>query len=250
MNKSLLKIDVLPTFRIFDERENGMVHTPYEIETAFFSCISKGSEADLRMMLQKFVDSGITTGKLSSNNIRQIQYWAVCCITLGTRYAIAGGANETVCFNFSDECILTIDKMNNEVDILDYLFEKSIELTNIVKESKFSNYSGHVKKCLKIINTHLFDELNLSYLAKECSLSKDHLSMIFKKATGCTIPQYIKNERLEASKELLCSGMSVSQTAYTLGFGTESHFIKSFKDKFGTTPGKYTKQGLYYGKIF
>ncbi len=241
MSNNKLKIDVLPSSHLFDERENGMVHTPYEIETAFYSSIGRGNVEEMKAMLRTLFNSGIVTGKLSSNDFRQIQYWAVCCVAIATRYAIAGGADETFCYNFSDECIMKIDVMKTEQEILDYLVEKCIELTAVVGESKLSGYPKAVKKCLKFINTRLFTELTLPEIAHECGMSKDHLSVLFKKYTGITIPQYIKKERLNASKELLKSGMSISQAAYTVGFSTESYFIKCFKDEFGETPAFFAK---------
>lgn len=234
-----LKIEILPSARLFDEREYGMTHTPYEIETAFYSSIGRGNVDEMEAMLQKLIESGVVAGKLSSNNIRQMQYWAVCCVAIATRYAIAGGADETKTYNFSDECIVKIDSMKNESEILDFLLEKSRELTVMVSESKLDSYPKAVKKCLKIINARLFEKLSLSEIANECGISKDHLSLLFKKNLGVTVPQYIKKERLNAAKELLKSGMGISQIAYTVGFSTESYFIKCFRDEFGMTPNKF-----------
>ncbi len=239
MDGKKLKIDVLPSARLYDEREHGLTHTPYEIETAFYSSIGRGNVDEMKELLKKLLDSGIVAGKLSQNNIRQMQYWAVCCVAIATRYAVAGGADETFAYNFSDECILKIDSMQNENEIFAFLYEKSIELTAVVNENKHANYPKHVRKCLKIINTRLFENLSLDILAKECGISKDHLSMLFKESIGLTIPKYIKNERLDAAKDLLKNGMSISQAAYTVGFATESYFIKCFKDRFGLTPGNF-----------
>ncbi len=236
-----LRIDVLPSARLFDEREHGLVHTPYEIETAFYSSIGRGNVDEMKAMLQKLIESGIVTGKLSLNNFRQMQYWAVCCVAIATRYAIAGGADETLAYNFSDECIMQIDSMKRENEILEFLLEKSVQITSIVHKSKFENYPRVIKKCLKLINTHLFEKLSLTRLSEECELSKDYLTVVFKKNTGMTIPQYIKKERLNAAKDMLQSGADISQAAYTVGFSTESYFIKCFKDEFGITPGEFIK---------
>lgn len=239
MKSPKMKIEVLPSARLFDEREYGLSHTPYEIETAFYSCIGRGSVEDVNAMLQKFLESGIVAGKLSANNIRQIQYWAVCCVAIATRYAIAGGLDENFAYNFSDECVMKIDLMSTENEILDFLLSKCMELTVTVKESKLGSYPKAVRKCLKTINTRLFDRLSLDVLSEDCGVSKDHLSLLFKNNLGITIPQYIKKERLNAAKDLLKSGMSISQTAYTVGFSTESYFIKCFRDEFGITPKKF-----------
>lgn len=241
MNKKI-KIEVLPSSRLFDEREYGLIHTPYEIETAFYSSIGRGNVDEMKAMLEKFIENGIVTGRLSSNNIRQMQYWAVCCVAIATRYAIAGGVDETFAYNFSDECIMKIDSMESESEIFEFLSEKSIQLTVTVGKSKLNGYPRAVKQCLKLINTRLFDELNLTALADECRISKDHLSFTFKKHIGVTVPHYIRRERLKSAKDLLKSGMSVSQTAYTVGFSSESYFIKCFKDEFGVTPGKFPEK--------
>lgn len=239
MNASGIKITVLPSARLFDEREYGIVHTPYEIETAFYSSIGRGNVEEMQSLLQKLLESGIVAGKLSSDNIRQMQYWAVCCIALATRYAIAGGLDENKAFNYSDECVLKIDSMSGEKEIFDFLIEKSTQLTMMVNRSRYGCYPKAVRKCLQIINSGLFQKLSLTELAKECGVSKDYLSQLFKNNIGITIPQYIKKERLEASKELLKNGMPVSQIAYTVGFTTESYYIKCFKDEYGVTPLKY-----------
>lgn len=236
MNASGIKITVLPSSRIFDEREYGIIHTPYEIETAFFSAIGRGDVEEVQALLHKLLESGIVAGKLSSDNIRQMQYWAVCCVAIATRYAIAGGLDEIKAFNYSDECIIKIDSMTNEKEIFDFLIENCTCLTKMVKQSKHGNYPKAVRKCLRIINERLFQKLSLTSLAEECGISKDYLSLLFKKNTGITIPQYIKKERLEASKELLKGGMPISQIAYTVGFSTESYYIKCFKDMYGITP--------------
>lgn len=239
MNGYGIKIRVLPSSRLFDEREYGIVHTPYEIETAFYSSIGRGNVEEMQSLLKKLLESGIVTGKLSSNNIRQMQYWAVCCIALATRYAIAGGLDENKAFNYSDECIMNIDSMQSEKEIFDFLVEKSTHITEMVSKSKYGCYPKAVRKCIQIINARLFQKLSLTAIAEECEVSKDYLSQLFKENLGITIPQYIKKERLEASKELLKNGMPISQIAYTVGFTTESYYIKCFKDEFGVTPLKF-----------
>lgn len=242
MNGKTLNYEVLPSNRLFDEREEGKTHTSYEIENAFYTTIKRGDVVEMKAMMAKLMNNNLVLGRLSKNSFRQMQYWAVCCITIGTRYAIAGGLDETEAFNFSDECIMKIDSLSNEEEILNLLMKKSEELTLMVKNSKQKlNYPKAVRKCLSYINTNLFAPLPLETLAEHCCLSKDYLSLIFKKSVGITIPQYIKSERLKESKELLANGMTISETAYTVGFGSDSYFIKCFKEEFGVTPKNFLK---------
>lgn len=238
MNDSF-NIEVLPSNRLLDEREHESLHTPYELETAFYSSIARGNTEEMKAMLERLMKDKVYVGRLSFNSLKQVQYWAVCCVAIATRYAIIGGLNETTAYNFSDECILKIDSMREEKQIVAFLTEKSFELTEMVNEAKNGEkYPRYVRICLREINQYLFSDLSADFLAKQCGVSKDHLCMLFKKATGMTIAKYIKTERLKAAKELLEGGMSVSATAYTVGFCSESYFIKCFKDYYGVTPKK------------
>lgn len=233
-------IEVLPTSNIIEERELCISHTPFEIEKMFYSCISRGDVEELEHMMMRLFENKIVVGKLSSNNLRQIQYTAVCSITLATRYAIIGGLDETIAYNFSDECIMKIDSIKETDQILDFLIKKSKEITLMVAKTKNRlKYPKPVNKCLKYISSNLFEKLNLSNIAKECNVSKDYLSLLFKKSLGITIPQYIKKERLNIAKELIQKNIEISKIAYTIGFCSESYFIKCFKDEFGITPLEY-----------
>ena len=86
----LLNIQILPQADdpSFEQRESGMAHTSYREETAFLSAIQQGDVERVKQLLGQYIKSGIVVGRLSTNSIRQMQYWAVCCVTLGTRYAI------------------------------------------------------------------------------------------------------------------------------------------------------------------
>ncbi|MGN1444571.1 MAG: helix-turn-helix domain-containing protein [Acutalibacteraceae bacterium] len=231
-------IIVLPSAKTSDERENALFHTPYEIEKAFYSSIKEGNVTKMKIQAQKLLESKITVGKMSDDKLRQVQYWAVCCIAVAMRYAIDGGAKERTAYNFADECILKIDKMRNEEEIIAFLLKKSEELTAIVNESKTAGYPYAVKKCLNVIDARLFERLNLRLVAESVGMSQDHLSKLFKAHIGMGIPDYIKKERLSAAREMLRSGMKISQAAYTVGFGSESYFIKCYREAYGKTPGQ------------
>ena len=215
--------------------------TTHEIETAFFSSVSRGDVDGVNTMIKMLLKSGIVTSKLAKDDTKPLKYWAINTIAIATRYAIIGGADETACYNFTDEAIMQIDGLTEESDILQFLFKKSLQLTAVVNKVQQNTHPKAVRDALKIINTRLFEDLRLDILASECGISKDHLSLLFKKSFNVTIPQYIKSQRLAAAKDMLKRGMSLSEVAYTTGFSTESYFIKCFKDEYDMTPGEFIK---------
>lgn len=242
---SIYKINILDESCIFEERENGIIHTPFALETAFLSSVKKGSRTDVKIMINNMVDSGITIGKMSSDNLTQMKYWAVSSFTLLTRSAIQGGLDETTAYNFADNCIINIDKMTKVDDIVEYLIQKCITITDMVAENRENSvYPQPIRKCLHYINTHLHEKLDVATLSKECGLSDDYLSYLFKKNMGINLSKYIRTQRLQSSKEMLKDNYSVSDIAYYLGFCSESYFIFCFKKEFGKTPKQFRNQIL------
>lgn len=240
---SKYKINVLDESHIFGERENGIIHTPYKFETAFLSSVKKGSRTDVKTMINQMIQSGINIGKMSGDSLRQMQYWAISVFTLITRAAIDGGLDETTAYNFSDNCIMAVDNMTMIDEIVEYIMQKCIELTDMIAESRENSvYPQPIRKCLHYINTHLHEKLNVSTLSKECGLSEDYLSFLFKKNLGINLSSYIRNQRLQASKEMLNGNYTVSDIGYYLGFCSESYFISCFKKEFGKTPKQFRNQ--------
>ncbi len=245
MKEYLKSIEILPNEKEnmeFWERENKKSHTSYESEILLFSCIMHGDTERLGSCFEKLMQDGIVTGKLSENSLRQIKYWAVSCITIGTRYAIQGGLPEMEAFNLSDSYIRDIDMIDNEQEILDYLVKVSFNLTAKIKSIKTQhNYPSPIRKCVSFIDKNLHSKISLDELGEISGLSKDYLSQLFKKTTGITITEYIMKKRLSSAKQLLDRDISISDTAYALGFCSESYFISCFKKKYGITPKEYVR---------
>ncbi len=243
MKEYLKSIEILPygENNIMNwERENSKTHTSYETETMLYSCIMHGDDETLSLLLDKIFSSGIVAGRLSNDSLRQMKYWAVSCVTIGTRYAIQGGLPEMDAYNMSDAAIRHIDLCSDENEIVSYIVEKSHELAKAVKSIKLKyRYPASIRKCVSYIDKNLHSKIKLTQLAEASGLSKDYLSQLFKKTTGVTVSDYIKKRRLSASKQLLDSGISISETAYRLGFCSESYFISCFKKEYGMTVREY-----------
>lgn len=81
-------------------------------------------------------------------------------------------------------------------------------------------------------------------LADYFSLSQGHLRRLFNFAFKQSLSGYIRSRRLsESLEELLKNDTSVLDIALTYGFEYEQTFIRSFKQKFGITPGDFRKNG-------
>lgn len=70
--------------------------------------------------------------------------------------------------------------------------------------------------------------------------SQEHLTRLMKKFYNTTPTSFINSLRLyEAAKLLLNSNLLVSEIMYEVGFNNVSHFMKLFKERFGSSPKNY-----------
>jgi AraC-like DNA-binding protein len=242
------KIQVLssyPADPYYSELESENKHTPYETEVIFYGCIERGDVEGTRKMISALWNSSIVVGRMSYNDLRQMQYFAVCCITLGIRAAIKGGVSEVTAYSLSDEYIQKIDSMKSGEQVLEFLSAKAVELAVLVAKNERKKIAHPiVKKAVHYIEENLHQKITTLQVASFCSVSKDHLSLLFKQNTGETVTKYILREKLQESRRLINRGLSNSQIAYQLGFCSESHFIAKYKEHYGNTPGKERKGDL------
>lgn len=91
---------------------------------------------------------------------------------------------------------------------------------------------------IKYINENIHEQINLGDLSKQLYMSGPNFTYLFKKSTGLTPGEYIKDKKLELSAAYL-KNHSVTDVAYDLGYMNLSYFIKIFKDKYNLTPKQY-----------
>lgn len=98
-----------------------------------------------------------------------------------------------------------------------------------------------VRKVSEIVEANYGStELSLSMLAEAVFLSANHLGVVFKKATGKTVHEYIAEVRMaKAEERLRLSKRKVAQIAAEVGIPNTSYFCSLFKQSYGMTPGEY-----------
>lgn len=240
-----INIEVLPkdvTNPMFEQRESGRTHTPYEAEQSFYDCIRRGDVEELEKRVSYYVDNALVVGRMSNDSVRQTQYMAVSCITLATRYAIEGGLDQPVAYNLSDSYIQQIDKLNDSEAIMKYISQKAQELTLLVNQSSAqTKYVSYVRKAIKYISAHLHDRITVQEVADVCKVSADYISVLFKRDTGYSLSRYILRQKLEESKSLL-GKYEYSAIGYYFGFCSQTYYISCFKNEFGMTPRQYAQK--------
>lgn len=94
-----------------------------------------------------------------------------------------------------------------------------------------------IRKALRFIQEHYAEDLSVQDIADAVSLSRYHLSRLFKEATGVTLLACLNDVRMKKARELLeQGGLTVSEISLRVGFRSASYFDKKFKQFYGCSP--------------
>jgi AraC-like DNA-binding protein len=94
-----------------------------------------------------------------------------------------------------------------------------------------------LRRVLEYVEGHLEEDLSLSLLAKEATMSIFHFSRAFRQSTGQSPYQYVLHRRIEHAKVLLRSSkLTVGEIGLRTGFVQQNHFARLFQKKTGVTP--------------
>ena len=94
-----------------------------------------------------------------------------------------------------------------------------------------------ILKAKELLVEDLQNEMTIVELARAVGINQQKLKQGFKQVFGVPIKQYLRNTRLETARVLIQEGtMSVRAAATQVGYHSQSHFSKKFKEKFGVLP--------------
>lgn len=97
-----------------------------------------------------------------------------------------------------------------------------------------------VNKVIVLLREHLAEPPDLLELGRRVGCSPFHLSRTFSQELGVTIPQYLRQLRMERAAELLISGkFNVTEAALEVGYSSLSHFSQAFCQTMGCCPNLY-----------
>ena len=101
-----------------------------------------------------------------------------------------------------------------------------------------------IHKAITFMELHFREKITLEQLAKLSGYNPTYFSELFRKATGQSYIQRLRDVRLRYAAVLLGSGVSVSDACYASGFGSLSNFLTAFKEKYGVPPSAHCKSGI------
>lgn len=233
---------------VFDNRENSQTHNSYSQELRLMGCIERG---DLKM-LEKCQQERITGsfGKLAHNMDRSVRNVCISVIALSSRAAIRGGVNSEIAFSLCDAYIMKIEALHDLRDLQPLVEGAQLNFASMVKRLKaetaqLTQNIRHplIEKSKNYIQAHLHGKITVNEVAEKLRTNPNYLSSLFKRYEGISFSDFVMREKIALAKNLLIySQSSYGEIAATLGFSSQSHMGKHFKQITGMTPIQFRKR--------
>ena len=226
-------------YREFFQRENGLLHSPYEKELEFYAAVSSGNIERVKELYTPLAVEGY--GKLSKDKIRNIKYHLVITIALIARFCIEAGMPTETAYTISDIYINRLDESTTEQQLSDIHRETFLEYAKRMQKLNSGDaYSKHILMCIDLIYDNIYKGIRVGELADELGLTPQYLSKLFRSEVGMTISEYIMSRRIQAAENMLkFSDYTPLDISNYLNFSSHSHFISAFRRHTGMTPKQY-----------
>ena len=106
------------------------------------------------------------------------------------------------------------------------------------KERENHNFE-RMEVIIAYVKANYKEDISLNDAAKLINVSPEHFCRLFKKHTGQTFLEYVNAIRLiHFHQELLSTDYNINELMERSGITNYKVFIRSFKETYGTTPGK------------
>ncbi|MBP2097370.1 helix-turn-helix domain-containing protein [Enterococcus rivorum] len=222
---------------------DGVIRQSYQKEKEIINAIQNGDVQLTKKTFESFRSIDFPETKPYQDEVRHKKNMLISVVPIATRAAIEGGLAKDIAYTMSDHYIREIEQfpfIPDSATLYSYVEGILTDYAEKVARIKRQSTSGYIFQCQQIIYLNIYGKLTVEDLATKLALSKNYLSSLFKKKVGCTIKEYILQQKIaEAQFLLLNSSHSFQEISTMLHFSNQSHFINVFKKQIGMTPKQY-----------
>jgi YesN/AraC family two-component response regulator len=172
--------------------------------------------------------------------LRNAKNYAVIMNTLLRKAAEKGGVHPVYLDRLSSEFAAKIERFEALSGIPSLMSEMFRSYARLVRKHSLKKFSPIVQNSILIIDADLSADLSASTLAQGQNVSLGYLSTVFKKETGKTVSEYVRERRMEYAEYLLAgTTLQVQTISLHCGIMDAQYFSKLFKKQTGLTPNQY-----------
>lgn len=189
----------------------------------------------------------VSSGTLSSHLIRHQKNFFIKLETIVARASIEAGLDVDEIFSLEEMYIRKCESLEDIDRIKNLQYHMIIDFADRVNKMNQYNQNNSllVSQISKYIQNHISESIKTSDIANYLNKSRGRITTEFKNQTGVNLSDFIRIKKIEEAEELLSrTNKSLVFISNYLGFSSQSHFCKVFKDIKGVTPYQYRKKKL------
>lgn len=222
-------------------RISGYYHHQYEFEKMSLIALLHGDEQswESELTLSTYKDV------LAPQPFRAMKNAAICLVAVICRVAIDIGVDPEQSFSLSDYFIEKIEKQTDKGKLQALVTDILQTYKAATIEKHACTYSIPVNRSIRYINQHLYGPCRSEDVAKAADVHPAYLSSLFKKVMEIGLSKYIRQMKLDESRNLLAqTSYSITEIAEILGFCDTAYFSNTFKKAYGTSPRAFRQSSL------
>ena len=109
-------------------------------------------------------------------------------------------------------------------------------------EQRLGREQKAIRRARRYIDENFAQGISLGQLAEHVSLSPYYLLRVFRAEIGMPPYTYLESVRIRHAQRFIEAGQPLVEVAFAVGFSSQSHFTRHFKQIIGVTPGQYAQQ--------
>lgn len=140
---------------------------------------------------------------------------------------------------------LNVASANNDDEYSFHLLNSILGKICRLNNPHTRGYMSRVQKAMLYIQNNFRNNIGLSDVASDASVTPSYMSSVFSKECGVSFKEYLNTLRYDYAKKLLeYSDMTVTEICYESGFSDYANFERHFKEKFSVSPKQYRAREL------
>jgi len=229
-----------------DEQKNvlnrmKMMEARYAYENELMEIISKGLSHRAELMIGGV--SKVTVEQRLSDSVRNMKNYCIICNTLMRKAAEKGGVHPLYLDEVSSDFARRIEAMTATGQGQALMGEMIHSYCRMVRKHSMREMSPMVQKAVACIETDYAGDLSLAGIAALQNVNASYLSVQFRKETGKTLTEYIRDVRMDAAAYLLRNTrLQIQTVAQHCGISDVNYFSKVFKKHFGMVPRQFREE--------
>jgi len=190
----------------------------------------------------------VSSGQLAPHLLRHQKNFFIRLETISARAAIEAGLDLEEILVIEEMYITKCESLENTDRIKNLQYHMIVDYADRV--AKFRNLSGNNSRLFsevsRYIRNHISEPIKTSEIADALGKSRGGLTTDFKKQTGMNLSDFIKLKKIQEAEELLYeTEKSLVAISMYLGFSSQSHFCRVFKEVKGLTPSEYREKKFF-----